>query len=38
MSIGMQLRQQAERWGADFFGIADLASAASAIVDQGGTV
>ncbi len=38
MRTHMQLRQQAERWGADFFGIADLTLAKAAIFDQGGAV
>ncbi len=38
MNIRMHLRQQAQTWGADFFGIADLALATAAIADQGGAV
>lgn len=36
MSVNTQIRSSAERWGADFFGVADLSVAQSFILAQGG--
>jgi epoxyqueuosine reductase QueG len=38
MIFHKRVQQQAEEWGADFFGIADLTPAKAAIAEQGGTL
>ncbi len=36
MDLGKQLRESAQTWGADYFGVADLAPAKEAVAAQGG--